>query len=162
MTFLTHTITGITIGTVLTQTTGIDYHVTIPTSIFFSILPDFNLAWRKISEHHKDITHYPIFYILLTGIIFLVEYLLSIETYIFSLSLVISAFFHLLLDTFGVRLGVHWLAPFNYHEFSFTNLDKSTLKLSITEKLQSYYKSKNLFIEIVVILINVGIIVLYH
>jgi len=151
MTFLAHALSGAVIGAVLTETTGANYTITALVCIVFSLLPDLNLIWKKISDHHRDFTHYPIFWLMVVAVVFLMEYFTGSTTFILTLSLFASTFVHLLLDTFGITLGVHWLAPFNYHEYSFTSLDKSGLDRSPKEKAVSFYKSKHILYELGII-----------
>jgi len=158
MTFLSHTFSGIAVGAITSQITGVDHHITIPVCIVFSITPDINILWRKITEHHRDFTHYPVFWLLTAIVVFLAEYFLGSSSFIFTLSLLASTIVHLLLDTFGISLGVHWLAPFSYREFSFTNLDKSGLDRTPKEKAISFFKSGHFLYELGTILIAVLVI----
>lgn len=158
MTFLTHAVTGAAVGVVLSETTGVDYTIAVPASIAFSLFPDINLLWRGISDHHRDFTHYPVFLITVTVLVFLFEYFLGSASYILSLSLLFSSMLHLVLDTFGVSLGVHWLAPFNYREFSFTPLDKSSSHIPHTEKALLFYKSGQFLYELGAIAVAMGVI----
>lgn len=163
MTFLSHALSGAAVGIVLTETTGVDYKISVPACVAFSLLPDLNLAWKKISDHHRDFTHYPIFWLMVAAVVFLLEYFTGSATFIFTLSLLASTFVHLLLDTFGITLGVHWLAPFSYREFSFTNLDKSGLNRSHKQKAVSFYKSRHILYELgtisLAILVVLGLLV---
>src|SRR5690606_1839520 len=135
------------VGTVLAEVTGASLEIALPATVAFSVLPDFNLLWKDISEHHNDFTHYPSFWLAIIAVAFVLEYFLQPSTYIVSLSLFLSITTHLILDTFGIRLGVHWLAPFNYSEFSFTGIDKTSAKLSEKEKALQFFRSKHVFYE---------------
>ncbi len=158
MTFLSHTFSGIAVGTITSQITGIDHRITIPVCIMFSITPDLSILWRKITEHHRDFTHYPFFWLVMVIAVFITEYFLQSTTFVFTLSLLMSSATHLILDTFGIGLGVHWLAPFSYREFSFTNLDKPGLNRTSKEKAVSFFKSRHILYELGTISIAVSVI----
>lgn len=158
MYFLSHILTGVAVGVVISETTGTDPRITVPACIVFSIAPDSNLFWKKITEHHRDFTHYPIFWLLTAVVVFLAEYFLGLSSFIFTLSLLASTIVHLLLDTFGISLGVHWLAPFSYREFSFTDLDKSGLDRTPKEKAVSFFKSGHFLYELGTIAIAILIV----
>lgn len=158
MTFLSHALSGAAVGVVVSEATGADPRITVPACVVFSIAPDLNLFWKKISDHHRDFTHYPIFWLVVAAVVFVAEYFLGSSSFIFTLSLLASTMVHLLLDTFGIALGVHWLAPFSYREFSFTNLDKSGLDRTNKEKAVSFYKSGHILYELGTILIAVSVI----
>lgn len=158
MYFLSHILTGAAVGVVVSETTGTDPQIAVPACIVFSIAPDLNLFWRKITEHHRDFTHYPVFWLLTAVVVFLAEYFLGLPSFIFTLSLLASTIVHLLLDTFGISLGVHWLAPFSYREFSFTNLDKSGLDRTPKEKAISFFKSGHFLYELGTIVIAILVV----
>lgn len=151
MTFVSHALSGVAVGVVLSEVTGVGLETTIPLSTAFSVLPDINLLWRKISDHHRDFTHYPSFWLVILVLSFALEYFLQSSSFIVSLSLIISVTTHLILDTFGIRLGVHWLAPFNYREFSFLGIDRTSRHLSEKEKALQFFRSKHVLYETVVI-----------
>lgn len=158
MTFLSHTFSGIAVGAITSQITGVDHYITIPVCIAFSIAPDINIFWRKITEHHRDFTHYPFFWLIMVLAVFIIEYFLQSTTFVFTLSLFMSSAVHLILDTFGIGLGVHWMAPFSHREFSFTSLDKSKLEKTNKEKLRTFYKSGYILYELGVISIAILVV----
>lgn len=126
MTNPSHLVAGLVIGKAvnsLAPATYLSIEQVYLVSATFSQIPDLNLLWRNSREHHKDFTHYPFFWVFLVLVIFLCEYFLS-SSYILSLLLFLNLALHILMDSFGWRVGMYWFAPFNYKEFSFTKLDE--------------------------------------
>jgi hypothetical protein len=147
MTFLSHAFVGASVGVILSNTTGVDPSLTVPLNIGLSLIPDINLLWRKISNHHNDITHYPILWVTLTIVVFLLEG----NAHIYSLSILFSGIMHLILDTFGMTIGVHWLAPFHSKQFSFTKLHNQPKERNIRSKLNQFYRTNHLYYELITI-----------
>ncbi|HRN71208.1 MAG TPA: metal-dependent hydrolase [Candidatus Woesebacteria bacterium] len=148
MTFLSHALVGASIGVALSNTTGVDTSLTVPLNIGLSLLPDINLLWRKISDHHNDFTHYPLLWVILATIVWYLEP----SPHIYSLSILLSGLFHLILDTFGMTIGVHWLAPFNSKEFSFTKIHAQPEQKSMMSKISQFHKTRHLYYEMIIIL----------
>jgi LexA-binding, inner membrane-associated putative hydrolase len=96
--------------------------VTLLVVIFLSILPDLDSIpaflfrkWRpgsKKLDHHDYVTHTPIFYILLSIIIWIG---IGEELGILFLLLTLA---HLLLDSYGTDDGIMWLWPMSKRKFS--------------------------------------------
>ncbi len=154
MTFLSHALVGASIGVALSNITGVDSNLTVPLNIGLSLLPDINLIWRKISDHHNDITHYPFLWVVLATIVWYLEP----SPHIYSQSILISGLLHLILDTFGMTIGVHWLAPFHSKEFSFTQIHPQPENKSVKSKINQFHKSKHIYIELVTVLISTFVI----
>ena len=154
MTFLSHALVGASIGVALSNITGVDSNLTVPLNIGLSLLPDINLIWRKISDHHNDITHYPFLWVVLATIVWYLEP----ATHIYSMSILLSGLFHLILDTFGMNVGVHWLAPFHSKEFSFTKIHQQPKQKSVKSKINQFHNSKHSYIELITILASTFVI----
>lgn len=155
MTIVTHTVIGLAIGTVINKVINHDYGnlTIIGFSIFFALLPDINILWKNLKNHHKDITHYFSFWLILSIIMFLIETTIS-DKYIFSTLFFTNIFSHILLDCFGFRNGMYLFYPFNNKELSFTKIQPSK-DISLTEYFKLYIKNWNLFFEVVFIAIGI-------
>lgn len=148
MTFFTHAIVGAAVGLVVSDLTGVEAVVAVPLNVGLSLLPDINLFWRKISDHHNDVTHYPSFWVIMATLIWYVES----ETRLYSISVLLSGLIHLILDTFGMTIGVHWLAPFHLKEFSFTKIHSQPEQKSIKSKISQFHRTRHLYYEVIIIL----------
>lgn len=148
MTFLTHAITGVAIGILIDSNSNSIYGslFIISTSVIFSILPDINIFWKDLHNHHKDVTHYPSFWVFALILILALEIILSGQ-YIFSFMLFINVLMHLFLDTFGFRNGMLLLFPLSKKEYSITKIQKSQ-DISIKEYILLYKQNGNLLYEI--------------
>ncbi len=159
MTTLTHIVTGAAVGKVVSRTTQSSLIFSIAFNIFISNLPDINLFWvKKIKNHHKDFTHYPFIALILVLFIFVIEKLTSSQLF-FTLSFGLSLLLHYFADTFGQTIGIYWLIPFNYKEFSFTKLEKVEYA-DLKGFLKIFTKSAGFVIEILWNLICMMIIVI--
>lgn len=146
MTTPTHIITGIAIGAVATQFTEVNQYLVISISAFLNVLPDLNLIWEKdILKHHDDITHYPVFLLITTTLFVILEKVFTGNIFWGAL-LILNLFIHLIMDTFGVRIGIHWLWPASKREFSFTKLHPKD-DLNWRGHLKLFNSSKHLYIE---------------
>jgi hypothetical protein len=67
---------------------------------------------RSKLRHHKFLTHTPLFYLLLTFVLWLAG--LPRESVLFG----ILSFGHLFLDSWGTDDGIMWLWPLSRHQFS--------------------------------------------
>lgn len=78
-----------------------------------ALLPDIDIVTLPLLGrwHHRSYTHYPIVYVPLVILAFLL--LPSIYAAIFS----IAVYAHLVHDTFGIGWGVAWLWPFSGRRF---------------------------------------------
>lgn len=126
MTNLTHLTVGVALGQLLVSidSQGLyQPHTIVLTSIFLSQLPDVNLLWKPVKDHHNDFTHIPIFWIILSVCVSVVEYFIF-QSIVFGLLVASSSLLHMGMDTFGKTIGIRWFAPFYKHEFSFTKLEK--------------------------------------
>lgn len=154
MTFLSHALVGASIGVALSNITGVDAKLTVPLNIGLSLLPDVNLLWKKISDHHNDFTHYPLLWVILATIVWYLEP----ATHIYSISVLLSGLFHLILDTFGMTIGVHWFAPFHSKEFSFTKIHEQPKQKSMKSKIDQFHKTKHLYYELIIMLTSTLVI----
>jgi len=79
------------------------------------------LVTGGITGHHKQLTHYPFFWLALSVVIFGLGLFFK-QRFIQSLAIVtfIASWTHMVLDLFGVTMGIHWLWPFSMKEFSVT------------------------------------------
>ncbi|MCA9380179.1 metal-dependent hydrolase [Candidatus Dojkabacteria bacterium] len=157
MTFLSHAFVGASAGVILSNVTGVDPSLTVPLNIGISLLPDINLLWRKISDHHDDITHYPIVWIILS----IVASVLEGNTHIYSLSILFSGIMHLILDTFGMTIGVHWFAPFNSKQFSFTKIHPQTASGDLKAKILQFLRTGQAYYEFVTILSSIFLVLIF-
>lgn len=92
-------------------------------AVFMALLPDidvvveeiyFRLTGRKLQKHdHRDIFHYPLFY-LLSGAIILIFFVGGMWASIF----IIISSLHFLHDSIGIGWGVYWLYPFSTRRYS--------------------------------------------
>jgi len=128
MTTLTHTMVGVAIGATIwrfdpniSSTVGLGEICLF--SAVFSNLPDINMLYRNLLNHHKDITHYPIVYIFLMLIFLFLESTLGVNLFYLKYILCLCAV-HLFMDLFGVRAGLYIFMPFSTREYSFTKLIK--------------------------------------
>ncbi len=97
--------------------------------IIFSILPDMDLIIyefiKKINKNnkirrHRDIGHYPIFYIILGGILF---YFINKKL---LLLFVICSLLHFIHDSIGIGWGIKWFFPFKKNSYQiFYNINKN-------------------------------------
>lgn len=92
--------------------------------LFLSLAIDLDVAvTRGITDHHKLITHFPLFWLAVSGLIFFLGKVCRHQA-VQSLAIVtlIASWTHMLLDLVGVTMGIHLLAPFSMTEFSLTPL----------------------------------------
>ena len=151
MIIITHAITGAAIGALVNELISNPFEVQliVLVSVFFALLPDINVLWKDLAGHHEDITHYPIFWVVLSLV------LLSIESifftgYLFSLLLFVNTSLHMFLDLFGFRNGMHVLYPFSNKEYSITKIPtKDTL--TVLEYIVLYTKNGNMIYELAII-----------
>lgn len=159
MSTLAHTLAGITIGVVITKIFQLENFVFVLVAIFFSLLPDINLLWKRVKEHHSDFTHYPIFINVISILYILISYLFFPQSLILSITIFVSLNFHYFLDTFGFRLGLKWFYPLLNKEFSFRKLNDKNFEISKKDYWNLVLKSGFLYYELVVLIIFVSIIV---
>jgi len=97
----------------------------IITTLIFSILPDIDILFvGGIARHHQTLTHAPLFWILVFILFNLLALALNsafIKT--ISFGILIGAISHMILDTFGMSIGLSWLAPFSWKDYSFLPLN---------------------------------------
>lgn len=130
MTTPTHFISGLAAMT-LTQPfwgTGLTPKTTrrlIITGALFSILIDLDVLWAPgfLSNHHQQFTHWPLTWILVSLVTFILGYL-SRKSLLIRLAPVflLIALLHLTLDMFGITIGIPLLAPLTRQEFNFIPL----------------------------------------
>ncbi len=98
---------------------------TIVSALIFSILPDFTgIFYNKIRDHHKDLFHVPLFWLIISSFIFLLSSIF-IKSFLITISVLLffETQFHLLFDFItGRTLGVRFLYPFNKKEYSIFRL----------------------------------------
>jgi hypothetical protein len=98
------------------------------------------LITRGITNHHKQLTHYPFFWLVISAVIFLLGLLFKQKILqAFAIVTLVSSWTHLALDLVGVTMGIHALWPFSTKEFSITPLktDFATEKERIEYILKS-------------------------
>ncbi len=166
MTPVTHIASGLALATILNKV-GI-IHIDImplwysPLWVLIisliSVLPDINALWTPIKKHHDDFTHYPLFWLAVGVVLGVIEFIKTgqVELAILFAGLILL---HFVLDTVGFSLGLKWLAPFSYKEYSFTSLNKDILEFSLKDKGKTYLKYTALKIEIVILIFSVLICV---
>jgi len=154
MTTLTHTMVGVAIGATLwrfdpniSSTVGLGEICLF--SAVFSNLPDINMLYRNLLNHHKDITHYPIVYIFLMLIFLFLESTLGVNLFYLKYILCLCGL-HLFMDLFGVRAGLYMFMPFSTREYSFTKLIKDQ-DLNIKGIIHYSLKNGVLVSEIIVV-----------
>ncbi len=88
--------------------------------ILFSLSPDLDMIVYLLNRgnsvnahHHRDLLHFPIIFIIIAGIIYL---MISQPLGILFL---LSTLLHLIHDSIGVGFGVQWLWPFDRHNYAF-------------------------------------------
>lgn len=162
MTTPTHILTGVALGTVLVVTNDnispfSVFQVILLCVIFLNIL-DINVLWKKpLITHHEDITHYPIFSALVSLIALIINLVLFPESMILFQIVFFSLLIHLIQDTFGGSIGIHWLWPYSKKEYSFFKLHKYDPNQSLRERYD-LYKFRGLF-ELVLVIVFVIIII---
>ncbi len=160
----THLLSGIAIGTFFVS---IDGNTHIESSIMFlsagiSILPDINMIWHnRVSTHHQSFTHYPFLVILFTIIISLVEFLVFKDIF-YSMLISLNLILHLILDLFGLTIGIHLLWPFSNKEFSITKLHKELTNSNFKEKFRFIIRNNLLIYDLLVIIISFLIILRFY
>jgi hypothetical protein len=165
MTTVSHTFVGAAIGSVIASANPefdlLQRSTLILLCVFLSNFPDINLLWhRSLKTHHRDVTHFPIFTLAVTAIVFLMELsMLPAGGYIFTKCVFLSLSAHLLMDTFGNTVGVHWLYPFSMREFSFTSLRKEVLDESLKKRLIASVSGKVALAELTALTVS-GIVLL--
>lgn len=109
-----------------------------------------DVDFTNIANHHMTLMHYPLFWVVLCGVVFTLgkllnnHFIVTFATYTFM-----AAILHLLLDTFGVTLGIYWLYPFSTVEFSFLPLYPRIPDFS--EWLNFYVRQPIIFLEILIV-----------
>ncbi|MCA9371713.1 metal-dependent hydrolase [Candidatus Woesebacteria bacterium] len=152
MTTLTHFSAGLVVGAIAQRYLPNSYlhgQTVYAISILASQLPDVNVFWKPLKTHHDDLTHYPIFWVGMSALTAIVEYVLH-KTPTIGFIIFISTILHMFLDTFGWSIGLRWLAPFSMHEFSFTPLEKDKVDFDNRAKLQSLFRHISFKYEILV------------
>ena len=98
------------------------YQQMMAAGILGGIMPDFDFIYHIFIDsdrtpHHSYFTHFPLFWVALTGMFLLTGLVLKNRNFtVVSVTLCCSALLHLVCDTLtGV---VYWLAPFNNHGFN--------------------------------------------
>lgn len=88
------------------------------TGLFFAIAPDLDLFYfylcsaRKI-PHHAYVSHWPLVWLALAGMVFAVSLLLHKRAWRPFIAVGLAAvMLHLVLDSFAAE--IYWLAPFSY------------------------------------------------
>jgi len=142
VTTITHLASGLVIGKIASEYAGLPYstETIYLTSVVFSVLPDINYLWRKnIATHHDDFTHYPVFWLIVSFVVFSFNRFLGVL-------LLSNTFIHLFLDTFGWIIGIRWLTPFNKREFSFTRLEVGKRNLTRQDRIRYRFKNLSVFV----------------
>ena len=145
-----HILAGYTVILFLTELNLLEITtLSLVLTAFLSILPDIDILWKKnIGDHHKTLSHAPLFWLLVSAIIFTVNQELSIL--LFSLT-----YFHLITDYItGRTVGIAFLYPFDVSEYSLFELDSSTRNLKplkpekkvLFEHLSYYIENRKLLI----------------
>ncbi|MFH1175196.1 MAG: metal-dependent hydrolase [bacterium] len=99
-------------------------------SIFFCVAPDIDFICyfskrgdKKYDHEHRNLIHYPLIYLSLGYLLFLV-FFGRIWAFIF----ILSSFFHFAHDSIGIGWGVKWLYPFSNNNFAFFYLYSKKIK----------------------------------
>lgn len=109
---------------------AIDFYVDPGTSrklivvgLLLSLLIDLDGLWIANPNHHISLLHYPLFWLGVSITTFIGGVLLQSGTLkALAIVIAVASFTHLLLDTFGVTMGIFWLWPVSMQEFSFLQL----------------------------------------
>lgn len=101
------------------QTTGL-----LIFGLLFSVAVDLDVVFSGgIAGHHKQLTHYPLFWLVVSATLYLIGLTLKSQfTQATAVVLLVSSWTHLALDLVGVTMGIHLLWPFSMKEFSITPL----------------------------------------
>lgn len=148
MTTASHVVTGLVVGAVFSQNSSIDPLTLIFVSTTSNLLPDVNLFWIKsIREHHRSFTHYPFFWLIFLLALAVMEASMSNQIF-WTFLISVNIFLHLIMDTVGLTIGVHWLWPFSNRELSITRLEGVTY--NNTSEFWKLFKNTHAFkIELV-------------
>lgn len=112
-----------------------------------------------ILGHHQQLTHYPFFWVTLSSILFVISRGVA-STFILALSKValLAAIMHLVLDLFGITMGVWLFWPFEMGEYSLTTLTEYEMHLGETELWKKIVLSPTtLILDTIMILIGIGV-----
>lgn len=92
--------------------------------MFATIAVDLDVFYvGGIENHHSVVTHFPLFWLMVSAAIFFAGmYLKSITVQSFAKVLLVATWTHLALDLVGITMGVYVLWPFSMQEFSMTPL----------------------------------------
>jgi membrane-bound metal-dependent hydrolase YbcI (DUF457 family) len=127
----------------------------ITSTLFFSIFPDIDVFLvGGIAGHHQTLTHTPLFWLTVFFVLFLISTKTNKKSVkAVSLGLLAGSMAHMFLDTFGMSVGVAWLAPFSKQEFSFLPVNS---EYATNDWLAHYLKSTAFWIEIVLV-VSIGV-----
>ncbi len=151
MTFFSHSVAGLAVGELVSKTINhsSNHFLILGISLLFSLLPDANILWQNFKNHHKDFTHYPLFWLIFVLVLMVIEKIFFYNT-IISLLIFLNLVMHFFLDSFGFRNGVCLLYPFSKKEYSLTKIQLYQ-KLSRKELFDLYIHNGNLFLEAYVV-----------
>lgn len=117
MNLLTHFLSGVILAYFVFPRTWL----TLLLVFIFSILPDMDGFWTKAlyKHHRRSLFHAPLFWILISGIAFLINYFFNIMPY-WPIYLFLSmTLIHLITDTItGRTAGVLYFYPFSKKEYT--------------------------------------------
>ncbi|MFT4303621.1 MAG: metal-dependent hydrolase [Candidatus Woesearchaeota archaeon] len=128
-------------------------------SIVFGLLPDFDIIGKKFKDHHKSLFHAPLFWIIICGLLFFINYY-------FALLFTLQIFIHLFSDYITARTaGISIFYPLSKKDYSLFPLKSYKGDFHLTdfknykEYLINYANNKILLIfEIGVFMIGIILI----
>lgn len=120
-------------------------------------LPDLNMLWcQDFGIHHNDIFHYPAFWLAVYLLLMRSRLVAGSRRNRLLLDLMgIQLLAHLVMDMFGIRIGIHPFWPLSRTEVSITPLAKG---VSQSEAWPYYLQGWVLPLEIIIWLITVFVL----
>ena len=142
------------------------------TGIIGALIPDIDFVFFKnIKDHHNSIPHSPLFWILVSSILYLLAFLTEntlLENYVIAFT--IGVLVHLFLDWFSGRTaGIRVFYPFSKKVYSLYPLNPTEGEVSTSLipnkshiKFFKFYAENKflLYVEILIILAGLGLFIL--
>lgn len=123
-------------------------------AILASVLPDIDMLFTPFLKHHQTITHMPLFWVILSAAIITSSiWKRSTLTKSIGWGIAIGSLSHMVLDTIGLTLGIAWLAPFSWQEYSFFTLQPH---LANNNYLKNYLTSGVFLVESIIFILSVA------
>lgn len=124
----------------------------VMSTLVFSILPDIDVVFLgRVAGHHQTITHTPIFWLSSGFCLWAAsKFFKQPKVVAVSIGLLVGSLSHMVLDTFGMSMGVAWLAPFSQKEYSFLPINP---EYAANQWLQHYLESPAFWIEVAAVVV---------